>query len=178
MRSLVALDSVDLRTLACPWCGRTPHGATGGFKAVRDGEVVGALAFAPGSDLGGMYPATSVVVLQLWVRREDLGELIGTQLVHRLAAAAPPRIRCVIAGGTHGAGDCRHLPAPWLEGRGFDEAVVGAQWKLDLRRTVRVPGLVRGLVDGVGRLVRPARPAAADRRRLPLVDPGRLGTMR
>jgi hypothetical protein len=163
MRSLVALDSHDLRALACPWCGRTPQGASGGFKAVRDGRVVGVVAFAPGSELGGMYPAQSVVVLQLWVRREDLGELIGTQLVQRLAAAAPARTRCVVAGGTHGAGDCRHLPAAWLERQGFVEAVTGAQWKLDLRRTVRVPDAVRGVADTIGRLVRPARPAAANR---------------
>lgn len=163
MRSLVALDSHDLRELACPWCGRTPRGASGGFKAVREGRVVGALAFAPGADLGGMYPANSIVVLQLWVRREDLGELIGTQLVQRLAAAAPQRTRCVIAAGTHRAGDCCRLPAAWLEGRGFVEAVVGAQWKLDLRRTVPVTGVVRGALDAVGRLVRPPRPSPAGR---------------
>ena len=163
MRSLVPLDSRDLATRACPWCGRTPRGASGGFKAVREGRVVGALAFAAGADLGGMYPANSIVVLQLWVRREDLGELIGTQLVQRLAAAAPQRTRCVIAAGTHRAGDCCRLPAAWLEGRGFVEAVVGAQWKLDLRRTVPVTGVVRGALDAVGRLVRPPRPSPAGR---------------
>ena len=127
MRSLVELDSHDLRELACPWCGRTPRGASGGFKAVREGRVVGALAFAAGADLGGMYPANSIVVLQLWVRREDLGELIGTQLVQRLAAAAPQRTRCVIAAGTHRAGDCRRLPAAWLEAydAGRDRSVSG-----------------------------------------------------
>lgn len=163
MRSLVALDSHDLRALACPWCGRTPRGATHGLKAVRDGEVVGVLAAAPASELGGMYPSNSVVVLQLWVRREDLGELIGTQLVQRLAATAPPRVRCIVASGTHRAGDCRHLPSTWLESLGFVESVAGVQWRLDLRRTLRIPDAARGLADAVSRLVRPARPAAANR---------------
>lgn len=165
MRSLVPLDSRDLRDLACPWCGRTPQGATGGLKAVRGGAVVGAVAVASASELGGMYPAGSVVIVQLWVRREDLGELIGTQLVHRLAASLPRRTKFLVVGGTRGAGDCRHLPAAWLEGRGFTECVKGAQWKLDLRRTVRVPGVVRGLAEGLGRLVRPARAEPAGRTR-------------
>ena len=164
MRSLVALDSHDLRALACPWCGRTPQGASGGFKAVRDGRVVGVVAFAPGSELGGMYPAQSVVVLQLWVRREDLGELIGTQLVQQLAARAVARkVRSVVAHGTRGVPDCRHLPADWLEARGFVECVTGTQWRLDLRRTIRVPEAVRGMVDAAVRAVRPERPAPAGR---------------
>lgn len=163
MRSLMALDSRDLRELACPWCGRTPRAATGGFKAVRDGRVVGVLAFASASELGGMHPTGSAVILQLWVRREDLGELIGTQLVQRLADSAPRRVRCLVVAGTHGAGHCFRLPSTWLERLGFVESVAGAQWKLDLRRTVRVPEAVRGVADALGRLARPARPAPAGR---------------
>lgn len=164
MRSLVPLDSHDLATLACPWCGRTPQGATFGLKAVRDGQVVGLLAGAAASELGGFYSHGSVVVTQLWVRREDLGELIGTQLIHRLAARAVARkVRSVVAHGTRGVPDCRHLPAEWLEGRGFVECVAGTQWRLDLRRTIRVPEVVRGVMDAAARVVRPERPAPAGR---------------
>lgn len=164
MRSLVPLDSRDLATRACPWCRRTPQGATFGLKAVRDGQVVGLLAAAAASELGGFYPNGSVVITQLWVRREDLGELIGTQLVQRLAARAVARkVRSVVAHGTRGVPDCRHLPADWLEGRGFVECVTGTQWRLDLRRTIRVPEAVRGMVDAAVRAVRPERPAPAGR---------------
>lgn len=164
MRSLVALDSVDLRTLACPWCGRVPQGATFGWKAVRDGEVVGVLAAAPASALGGPYPQGSVVVVQAWVRRQDVRELIGTQLVHRAAAALTSRrVRCIVAPGTFGVPDCRHLPGPFLAKLGFAESIAGRQWRMDLRRTVRVTSLVRGLADAATRLVRPARPEPAGR---------------
>ncbi|WP_282006139.1 hypothetical protein [Propioniciclava sinopodophylli] len=164
MRSLVALDSVDLRTLACPWCGRVPQGATFGWKAVRDGAVVGVLAAAPASELGGPYPQGAVVVVQAWVRREDVRELIGTQLVHRAAAALTTRgVSCLVAPGTFGVPDCRHLPGAFLDKLGFTESVAGRQWRIDLRRTLRVPEAVRGVADLVGRLVRPARPAPANR---------------
>lgn len=162
MRSLVPLDSHDLRELACPWCGRTPQRATFGLKAVRGSAVVGLVAAAPASELGGFYPPGSVVVVQMWVRPEDLGELIGTQLVQRLAATvAPRRGRCLVAGGTRGASDCRHLPAAWLEGLGFVESVRGVQWRLDLRGAIRAPEALKGLADAVGRLARPARPVRA-----------------
>lgn len=164
MRSLVALDSVDLRELACPWCGRTPQGATFGWKAVRDGQVVGVLAAAPASDLGGPYPQGSVVVVQAWVRREDVRELIGTQLVHRASAVLVQRkVRSLIAPGTFGVPDCRHLPGVFLGKLGFTESVAGRQWRLDLRRTVVVPDAVRSAVSGFARLLRPGRPAPAGR---------------
>ncbi|HHU37859.1 MAG TPA: hypothetical protein GXZ45_00990 [Propionibacterium sp.] len=164
MRSLVALDSVDLRTLACPWCGRVPQRATFGWKAVRDGKVVGVLAAAPASELGGPYPPGSVVVVQAWVRREDVRELIGTQLVHRAAAALiNRRVRCVVAPGTYGVPDCRHLPGAFLDKLGFAESIAGRQWRLDLRRTVVVPDAVRSAVTGFARLLRPGRPAPAGR---------------
>ena len=164
MRSLVALDSVDLRTLSCPWCGRVPQGATFGWKAVRDGQVVGVLAAAPASELGGLYPQGSVVVVQAWVRREDVRELIGTQLVHRAAGALTSRrVRCLVAPGTFGVPDCRHLPGAFLGKLGFVESVTGRQWRLDLRRTIRVTSMVRGLADGITRLMRPVRPEPAGR---------------
>lgn len=167
MRSLVPLDSRDLSVLACPWCGRTPRGATFGLKAMRDGQVVGALAAAAASDLGGFYPPGSVVVVQWWVRREDLGELIGTQLGQRLAAQAHARrVRSIVAHGTRGVPDCRHLPADFLESRGFVECAAGAQWRFDLRRTLRIPEAVKCLVDAAVRVVRPERPAPAGRQRV------------
>ncbi|WP_342372639.1 hypothetical protein PCC79_00125 [Propioniciclava soli] len=162
MRSLVRLDSVDLRALACPWCGRTPRGALFGWKAVRDGAVVGAVACAPASQVGDVHPPGSVVIVQMWVRQPDLGELIGTQLIQRLAAAeGARRVRRIIAPGTLGTPDCAHLPGVWLEGRGFVECVRGKQWKLDLRSTVRVQDAVRGVVDAFVRATRAERPASA-----------------
>ena len=162
MRSLVRLDSVDLRALACPWCGRTPRGALFGWKAVRDGAVVGAVACAPASQVGDVHPPGSVVIVQMWVRSEDVGELIGTQLIQRLAAMCDPRrVRTLVAHGTLGAPDCRHLPGEWLESRGFVECVRGKQWKLDLGRTLRVPAAVREAVQAIVRAVRPGRPVSA-----------------
>lgn len=164
MRSLMALDSHDLHALACPWCGRTPQGATGGFKAVRDGQVVGVLAFASADELGGMYPTGSVVIVQVWIRREDVRELIGTQLVHRAAAVLTTRrVRCIVAPGTFGTPDCRHLPGAFLDKLGFVESIAGRQWRLDLRRTVLAPDALRSVVAGFARLLRPGRPAPAGR---------------
>ncbi|MFP5415593.1 MAG: hypothetical protein ACLGHZ_01740 [Actinomycetes bacterium] len=164
MRSLVPLDSSDLQDLACPWCGRTPQRATLGFKAVRGAHVVGLLAAAPASELGGFHPNGSVVVVQAWVRQEDLGELIGSQLVHRLAAVLDDRhVRCIVAPGTYGVPDCRHLPGAFLDRLGFVEFVAGSQWRLDLHRTVRVPEAVRTAGELFGRLVRPGRPVRVNR---------------
>ncbi len=156
MRSLVPLDSHDLRGLSCPWCGRTPPPATFGVKAVRGSDVLGALACAPASELGGFHPTGSVVITQAWVRREDLGELIGTQMVHRVAAKlGDRRVRCIVAPGTHQTPDCHHLPGQFLDRVGFVEFIPGAQWKLDLRRTLRVPDVVRQVAGAFGRLARP-----------------------
>lgn len=164
MRSLMALDSVDLRAQACPWCGRVPQRATFGWKAVRDGEVVGLLALTPASELGGPYPPGSVVVVQAWVRRQDVRELIGSQLVHRAAAAGTTRrVRSIVAPGTNGVPDCRHLPGAFLDKVGFVESIAGRQWRLDLRRTLPVGAGLRSVLDAVGRLVRPLRPSPAGR---------------
>ena len=166
MRSLMSLDSRDLTSLECTWCGRTPPPAVFGFKAVRDGQIVGMLAAAPASSLGGLYPDDSTVIVQAWVRREDLGEQIGTQLMHRMAAAQTHRrVRALVAPGTYGVPDCQHLPAAFLDGLGFLETVPGAQWRLDLRTTVRVPDVVQAVTDAVARVLRPGRPAAANRSR-------------
>lgn len=164
MRSLQPLDGHDLRVLACPACGRTPSQASFGFKAVREGLVVGVLAAAPASELGGFYPRDAVVITQAWVRSDDVRELIGTQLVQRTAAVlAGRRVRCLVAGGTRGVPDCAHLPADFLERLGFVEFVPGSQWRLDLRSTVKVPDAVAALAAGLAGLVRPGRPAPAGR---------------
>lgn len=164
MRALEPLDTHDLRTLACPTCGRTPVGATLGFKALRDGVVIGVLAASPASELGGFFPQGSVVITQMWVRDADVREMVGSQLVHRTAAVLGARkVRTIVASGTRGRPDCRHLPAGFLEKLSFVEFVPGIQWKLDLRRTVRVPELVRVAADEVARVVRPRRPMPASR---------------
>lgn len=163
MRSIRQAEPGDLRTRACPVCGAVPRWATLGFTVARDGEVVGFLALAP-SDALGVLPRGSMVVEQLWVRPEDVGEQVGTQLVQRAAAVLHARrVRCLVATGTRGVADCRHLPGAWLERVGFVEQVRGAQWRLDLRRAVPVPDAVRAAWAGVGRLVRPVRPAPASR---------------
>lgn len=164
MRSLLPLDANDLRALACPTCGRTPVGASFGFKAVREGVIVGALAGAPASELGGFYPRDAVVITQEWVRSDDERELIGTQLVQRAAGLlVGHRVRCLVAGGTRGVPDCAHLPAAFLERLGFVEFVPGSQWRLDLGRTVKVPDAVAALADWLAGLIGPGRAAPARR---------------
>lgn len=167
MRSLVALDTSDLRQLSCPWCGRTPPRATHGFKVVRAGTVIGMVAAAPGTDLGDPYPSGAVVITQAWVRREDLGEGVGSQLLHRLARQLIQQrrrgVRYLVAPGTRGELDCRHLPGAFLDGLGFEECVAGAQWRLDLRRTVPLPDALRGVGVALGTWVRQLRPASAVR---------------
>ncbi len=165
MRQLLGLDGHDLTGLPCPWCGRTPQPATSGLKAVRDGAVVGMVGWAAAGSLGGLYPTGSVVVTQLWVRREDLGELIGSQLVQRAAGVVSGRrgVRCLVAPGTLGVPDCHHLPADWLEARGFAESVRGSQWRLDLGGAIRLPDALRWTAEAAVRLVRPERPAPANR---------------
>lgn len=164
MRLLNALDSTDFATLTCPWCGRAAPRSSFGFKVVRDGAVVGLAACSPADQLGGLYPMSSVVITQLWVRSDDVSELVGSQLVHRVAAAVGSRrVRYVVSGGTHGVPDCRHLPAGFLEALGFIESVPGVQWRLDLRRTAKVARAVRSASALVGRLLEGRRPAPAGR---------------
>lgn len=165
MRKVIGLNSVDLTELACPWCGRTPGVSTFGLKIMRDREVLGLVGAAHADALGGFYPRASVVVTQLWVRPDDLGELIGTQLIHGLAArlVQTPRARCIVAHGTHRAGTCTEPPAAWLEHMGFVEAAARGQWRLDLRRMIRVPDVVRGALHATVRVLHPQRPAAANR---------------
>ena len=121
------------------------------------------LACSASEELGGFYPVSSVVITQLWVRPDDVGELVGSQLVQRLAAVVlPGRVRYVVAGGTHGASDCRHLPSGFLDALGFVESVPGVQWRLDLRRTSWVMRAARQLAAWVERLPG-RRPAPAGR---------------
>lgn len=161
MRSVQPADPADLRGLRCPVCGSRAASATLGFKAVRDREVIGFIAVAP-SDVLGMLPRGAMVVEQLWVRPDDVGELVGTQLVQRAAGVlVARRVVCLVARGTRGRADCGHLPGGWLEHEGFVEQVRGAQWRLDLRRTLPVTDAVRSAWSAVGRLVRPPRAAPA-----------------
>lgn len=163
MRSLQPLDGHDLREAVCPWCGRTPRAAAFGLKAVRDGVVVGLIALAPAA-ADGVDRADSVLVCQMWVHPDHVGELVGTQLVQRAVAhLGERRVRFLVAGGTHGVPDCTHLPGAFWQRLGFVEAVTGRRWRLDLRRTVCVPDLVRGVRDAVARAVNPGRPAPAGR---------------
>lgn len=163
MRTLVPLDSRDLSSLACAWCGQPPSDATGGFKALRDGEVVGMIAVAPAPADGAHAPQTCVV-RQLWVLPGHTTELIGTQLVQRELRDVTDRgIRFLVAPGTHGVPDCRHLPGAWLTKLGFVESVRGAQWRLDLRRTVRVRAAVRTAAETLARVVRLQKAAPANR---------------
>lgn len=166
MRSVQPADPRDLHGLSCPACGSTPIAATLGFKVMRDESVLGFVAVAPSDDLG-LLPRGSASITQLWVRPDDVGELIGTQLVHRAAATLHARgVRVLVARGTRGTSDCRHLPGDWLERLGFVEYVRGAQWRLDLRRTIVASDAVRAAWAAVGRWVRPGRapgPATAGR---------------
>lgn len=166
MRRVVPLDSIDLKELVCPWCGRSPGVSTLGLKTVRDGEVIGMIGAAESDALGSFYPRASVVITQLWVRREDRGELIGTQLVQALAARLYQRrhLRCIVAHGTPTAPTCQKLPIDWLENHGFTAAQARGQWRLDLRRTVRVPDPVMAALNATVRAIRPERPAPANRR--------------
>ncbi len=164
MRSIQPLDGDDLRALACPWCGRPPVGASLGFKVVRERSVVGAIVL--GEPVDAVCPPRSLAVKQVWVAPGDVRELIGTQLVHRAAGQLKARgVRCVVSGGTAGVPDCSHPPADFLATVGFVEHVRGVQWRLDLRRTVPVLDAARGWVDAVARVVRPVRPASAQRSR-------------
>lgn len=164
MRSMQPMDAADLATLSCPWCGRVRSGGTAGFKVVRDKVVLGAIVLAPHAGEVGLCPAGSVVVKALWVRPEEVGEHVGTQLVERAAAhLRAGHARCLVSAGSRGPGDCAHPPGSWLEHVGFVEHVAGVQWRLDLRRTLP---LVRQVTDAVGaavRVLRPGRPAAAGR---------------
>lgn len=164
MRLLDAMDSADFATLTCPSCGRGAPRSAFGFKVVVDGTVVGMAACSLADQLGGLYPVSSVVITQLWVRPEDVGGLVGSRLVHRIAAAVGiRRVRYVVASGTRGVPDCRHLPAGFLDALGFSESVPGVQWRLDLKRTARVARAVRSASALVGRLLEGRRLEPAGR---------------
>lgn len=161
MRSILVAEPADLRGLACPVCGGVPAAAEMGFKVVRDREVIGFVACASSEALG-LLPRGALAIDQLWVCPDDVGELVGTQLVQRVAGYAHTRgVRFLVARGTHGHADCRRLPGTWLERVGFVENVRGVQWRLDLRRTVVVPDALRAAWSSVERLVSRPNPAPA-----------------
>ncbi|WP_040159238.1 GNAT family N-acetyltransferase [Nigerium massiliense] len=145
MRSLTSLEPADFRELSCPWCGSTPGDASAGFKVSRGGRTIGMIAVSPPDRGRDLCPPRSVVLTQLWVAPADLGEHVGTQLLQRLCAhLVSQRVRCLVAYGRPGRPDCGHPPAGWLEQQGFAEHIAGVQWRLDLRRTARVPEWARG----------------------------------
>lgn len=161
MRSVQPADVAELRTVACPVCGWTSRGSTLGFKVVRDRTVIGFVAVSA-SDAASNLPQGSASIDQLWVHPDDVGELVGTQLVQRVAGHLNARgVRLLVARGTRGASDCRHLPGAWLERMGFVEHVRGVQWRLDLRRTVPVVDAARAAWATLVRLARPERPSPA-----------------
>ncbi len=165
MRAVHPADGAALRNLACPVCGRTPASATLGFTVVRDKTVVGFVALAV-PDADAVYPPGTMLVEQLWVHPDDVGELIGTQLVHRAASALQARrMRRLVARGTRRTSDCGHLPGDWLDRVGFVEHVRGVEWRLDLRRTAPVTDALRAAWGSVARGVRTQRPAPASRMR-------------
>lgn len=164
MRSLAPLDTRDLGGLACPWCGRAPERGSRGFKAVRDGRILGVIVLAPSLGERDLCPPGASVIEQLWVDPAEVGEHVGTQLVHRACALlAAERARCLVAYGTYGRPDCAHLPAAFLAATGFREHVGGVQWRIELRRTLPVLPAVADAGRAVLRWVRGERPLPAHR---------------
>lgn len=164
MRSMQPMDAHELAALGCPWCGRVRQGGVLGFKVVRDKVVLGAIVLAPDRGELGVCPSGTAVVRSLWVRPEEVGEHVGTQLVERAAAhLRAGHARCLVSAGTRGTADCARPPASWLEHVGFVEHVAGVQWRLDLRRTLPLVRQVSDALDAAVRAFRPARPAPAGR---------------
>lgn len=165
MRSVHAISASELRTLACPWCGRAAGGAFG-YQAVRDGRVIGVLTLGePRSD--AMLPSGSVVVSTLWIVPDEVGERVATQLLERACAKSLViGRRWVVAEAHDGPADCRHPDEGWLERVGFVEHVRRRQWRLDLRRTAPVAGFLRTTAEALRRLLGgDGRPAPASRSR-------------
>jgi hypothetical protein len=136
MRSVVQLDASQVRQTVCPWCGKQPRRAAGGFEVRRDGKLLGVIGFAPSNDEAGHTPAGSAMITVLWVHPYELGEHVGTQLLQRLAwHLRASGYRYLVSSGSGRNPTCDRPPAEWLQGRGFTEHVAGLQWRLDLRRT-------------------------------------------
>ena len=115
MRSVQQVDASEVRVVACPYCGRTPRRASGGFKVVRDKKLIGLIGYAPARDELGHAPSGSAVITVLWVNPNDVGEHVGTQLVQRVAwQLRASGVKCLIASGTRGVPTCERLPADWL----------------------------------------------------------------
>ena len=164
MRSLVPLTEQDACRLICPWCGRAARG-TGGFRVVRGGATIGAAVLAPPERGSDLCPPRSAVLSRLWVRPDDVGEHVGTQLVQRVCAELlASDLRHLVAYGTRGRPDCAHLPVGWLAVVGFADHG-GTQWRIDLRRAAPSLGFVRDAASGLLRGWRPGRdkPAPANR---------------
>ena len=168
MRSLVALGAGEIKTLACPWCGRTPDRGDRGFRAVRDGRTIGVLVLGAADRERDLCPPGASVIERLWVAPEDVGEHVGTQLVQRACALlVAERGRCLVAYGTAGRPDCEHLPASWLADAGFVEHVGGVQWRIELSRTLPLASRIQDAAAHAWHAVRPGRrPQPAGRMRL------------
>lgn len=167
MRSLLPLGPGELKTLACPWCGRTPERGDRGFKAVRDGRTIGVLVLAQADRERDLCPPGASVIERLWVAPDDVGEHIGTQLVQRACALlVAERGRCLVAYGTAHRPDCGHLPASWLAEVGFVEHVGGVQWRIELSRTLPLASTISDAAARAWHVVRPGhRPQPANRTR-------------
>lgn len=159
MRSVQQVDASEVRVVACPYCGRTPRRASGGFKVVRDKKLIGLIGYAPARDELGHAPSGSAVITVLWVNPNDVGEHVGTQLVQRVAwQLRASGVKCLIASGTRGVPTCERLPADWLESVGFNEHVSGVQWRMDLRNTLPVWSWLRDLAYAAQGQLRGWRP--------------------
>ncbi len=165
MRSLVTVGPHDLAGLVCPWCGAVPERGDRGFLIAREGRPIGAVVLAAADRDRDLCPPGASVIERLWVAPTDVGEHVGTQLIQRACALlVGERARCLVAYGTRGRPDCAHLPAGFLDAVGFREHVGGVQWRIELRRTVAVPPLIRDAAGAAVRLVRGSgRPLPANR---------------
>lgn len=164
MRSLIPLETRELRELSCPWCGRTPERGVAGFKVVRDGWTLGAIVLARVEPERDLCPPSALVIERLWVIPDDVRERVGSQLVERACAhVVAQRGRCLIAYGARGRPDCGHLPVAWLERVGFAEHVGGAQWRIELKRTLPVLEAITKVTSDAFRALRPGRPQPANR---------------
>lgn len=165
MRSIIPLGPREVAALACPWCGTAPDRGERGYLVAREGRPLGAIVLAPSDRDRDLCPPGASVIERLWVAPSDVGEHVGTQLVQRACAVlVAERARCLVAYGTRGRPDCGHLPAGFLDAAGFREHVDGVQWRIELRRTLAVPPLVRDAAGAAVRLVRGSgRPLPAGR---------------